>query len=106
MSAKDITIDVNNLQLDMRTLKEDFAKFKGWWIEEFTKISHYMKVEIGVRNNKIKELNGKIDRLENLETQLQEEVDRNRNDITYLEGWQIEAKIKIETLEQTLEELR
>ena len=57
MSAKDITIDVHNLEVD-------FNEFKAWWIKQNNTIKHALKTAIGVRNNKIAEQAGRLTKIE------------------------------------------
>jgi len=66
--------DTQNLKSDMEALEHEFAKFKVWWMETFNTLTHAIQVEIGVRNNKIKELNEKIIKLFNAGKCLEKQV--------------------------------
>ena len=79
---------------DIRSLEKDFATFKAWWIQEINKLRNYIKIEIGVRNNKIKELSTRIAKIE-----------QDLGHIAYL-SYVHKLEQRIETLEQTLEELK
>ena len=63
---------VSHLESDMGATAHEMQKLNTFWVEKYNQLqetvknmAHAMQVAIGVRNTKIKELTGKVQKLDN-----------------------------------------
>ena len=80
------------MENQIKALEHEFAKFKVWWMEQYNTITHVLQLAIGVRNNKIKEQNTRINKLE--------AKNNNLTNLCYT------FSSKIETLEKELDDVK
>ena len=57
-------LELCNSCYQLMIVKEEVKKLNQFWVDKYNELKHVMSVAIGIRNNKIKELNVRINKCE------------------------------------------